>query len=70
MIWLFDHNGKVTEAMRYAQALEAISTIITCKTYEVVLWYRMFTGLFQWSESFSVWWGKVSVQAEKCDYID
>ena len=68
MVFLFDHMGKVTKVMEYDAAVEAIMAAITGQTNQAVMRFKLFTGLQQGSEPFSVWWSKVKEQADKCDF--
>ena len=68
MIFLFDHIGKVTQEMTFAQAVQNIKNEITGQTNQAMIRYRLFTGMQQGEEAFSSWWSKVKEQADKCSF--
>ena len=68
MIFLFDHIGKVTQEMTFAQAVQNIKSAITGQTNQAMIRYKLFTGMQQGEEAFSSWWAKVKEQADKCSF--
>ena len=68
MIYLFDHVGKVAAEDTFEQALRKIQEAMTKQTNQAMIKFKLFTGMPQEEEAFSVWWTQIKEQAEKCDF--
>ena len=55
MVFLFEHIGKVREAMSYDEAIAAVKVGFTGQTNQAISRFKLFTGRAKGNKLFSTW---------------